>query len=456
MKAPNHLAGGIVITGFFATLCGINIFSSANSLVVLTVGALFPDIDHPKSLFGRALRPVSLAINRRWGHRTITHSAPALTGISFIFALVEKQISASSSLALIFFLAYWSHLLLDMVTVSGIPLLYPFSKNPFVMPANPRWRIKTGDIRAETIAFCLFLFLAFWMKPLFKQGFWTTYNRAFGTLKHLASEFRKSSDLLEVTYQIRRGSEIISGSGLCVEASDHRAVLIENDRFTILEKDEMVILHLLPAHSGRSFFFERVTFDLISPDSLNRLLSLKQVTELTVSGSRRFGLYIEGTISETSAFKGKFPNHPRFMDLPPELTDTAFFIYEPNPRIAVLETRLRMLEQQISLRKSRIKIRQDEVSRLESAIDTARSIPEKERLFHRLDSLRKAPYPTPDESQSAELVTEIRELRRLEKIKNLQRKTKPLPDESSDYLSGSATLVIIASLDKESANSEPP
>ena len=65
MKTPNHLAGGLVITGFCTALCGLNIFSSPASIAVMAIASLLPDIDHPKSIIGRSLKPISLAINRR-------------------------------------------------------------------------------------------------------------------------------------------------------------------------------------------------------------------------------------------------------------------------------------------------------------------------------------------------------------------------------------------------------
>ena len=131
MRTPNHIAGGLVITGFCSALCGVNIFSSPLSIGVMVIASLLPDIDHPKSIIGRSLKPVALAINRRWGHRTLTHSAVALVCSTFLFALTEKGISGNTTLALVYFFAYFSHLLLDMVTLMGVPLLYPFSKNAY-------------------------------------------------------------------------------------------------------------------------------------------------------------------------------------------------------------------------------------------------------------------------------------------------------------------------------------
>ena len=46
--------------------------------------------------------------------------------------------------------------------------------------------------------FVLFFFVsAIFMKPLFAEGFWTSYNRLFGSMEHLTSEYHKSEALLK-------------------------------------------------------------------------------------------------------------------------------------------------------------------------------------------------------------------------------------------------------------------
>ena len=49
MTLPNHLAGGLVFTGFFAALANINILESPATIGAVLLGATLPDIDHPRS-----------------------------------------------------------------------------------------------------------------------------------------------------------------------------------------------------------------------------------------------------------------------------------------------------------------------------------------------------------------------------------------------------------------------
>jgi len=103
-------------------------------LPVILLGALLPDIDTTKSVIGRLVKPVAKIINRKYGHRTITHSLIALIGLTAVISAFQAAYFPGLAIAQVFGLAYASHLLLDMVTVQGIPLFYPFSKNPCVLP----------------------------------------------------------------------------------------------------------------------------------------------------------------------------------------------------------------------------------------------------------------------------------------------------------------------------------
>ena len=216
MTSPNHVIGGIVITGLFGSFMNMNILASPWYIATTIVASLLPDIDHTRSIIGKIFLPFSRFLNRRYGHRTITHSLVTMIGFSLFLAYLEATFLHSSIYSKIFFLAYFSHLILDMMTVQGVPLLYPFLRNPCVMPGNPDMRFRTGNIRTETSIFCFFLISAIFLQPLIKNGFWTQYNRFFGTPKHLASEYNKSDDALYVKYLVKQGTEEMRGEGYCI------------------------------------------------------------------------------------------------------------------------------------------------------------------------------------------------------------------------------------------------
>jgi inner membrane protein len=85
MTSPNHIAGGIVITGILSSLWNINIFANPFSIIITVFGSLLPDIDHTKSLIGKLFFPISKQIAKKYGHRTITHSLFFLFTVTIFF-----------------------------------------------------------------------------------------------------------------------------------------------------------------------------------------------------------------------------------------------------------------------------------------------------------------------------------------------------------------------------------
>ncbi|TCV99710.1 metal-dependent hydrolase [Biostraticola tofi] len=87
---------------------------------------LLPDIDHPKSFLGQRLRWLSAPIARIFGHRGFTHSLLAMMGGILLFTL---QLTPAMIIPLDAFhgmiVGYLSHIIADMLTPAGVPLLWP-------------------------------------------------------------------------------------------------------------------------------------------------------------------------------------------------------------------------------------------------------------------------------------------------------------------------------------------
>ncbi|MCP6617940.1 metal-dependent hydrolase, partial [Klebsiella pneumoniae] len=77
MMAGSHIALGAAAWLVAAPKFGLPAVDAA-SLGLAVLGALLPDIDHPKSWVGKRTRPVSNVIGWIFGHRGITHSALAV------------------------------------------------------------------------------------------------------------------------------------------------------------------------------------------------------------------------------------------------------------------------------------------------------------------------------------------------------------------------------------------
>lgn len=92
----------------------------------LLLGALYPDIDHPKSFLGRRFDFISKPINECYGHRTIAHSLFLMTVIFFIAVLFWGVHPALAG----FTVGFLTHVLGDL-TNGKVQLLYPLEKRKF-------------------------------------------------------------------------------------------------------------------------------------------------------------------------------------------------------------------------------------------------------------------------------------------------------------------------------------
>ncbi|MDQ1237346.1 MAG: metal-dependent hydrolase [Wigglesworthia glossinidia] len=90
---------------------------------------LLPDIDHPGSFLGRKISWISTTISKIFGHRGFTHS---LFSLLFFYILIFSIPSIHDVLPLDFsyalLLGYFSHILADTLTPSGVPIFWPLSK----------------------------------------------------------------------------------------------------------------------------------------------------------------------------------------------------------------------------------------------------------------------------------------------------------------------------------------
>jgi len=100
---------------------------------------LLPDIDHPKSLLGQRLRWLSHPIARAFGHRGFTHSLLAVVAGLWLFQINLPQSSPIPADVLQgLTLGYLSHIVADMLTPAGVPLLWPC-----------RWRFRLPILRSQ-------------------------------------------------------------------------------------------------------------------------------------------------------------------------------------------------------------------------------------------------------------------------------------------------------------------
>lgn len=128
---------------------------TANPLVLATaaIACQFPDIDTSKSTVGRLFLPVSQWLEKRFPHRTVTHSFIATSAVALLtLPIAFWGPRYWQAIVLGYFLGWFG----DVFTKQGAAAFYP-SVARLVIPNNPRLRLSTGS-RAEL--FVLFLLSA--------------------------------------------------------------------------------------------------------------------------------------------------------------------------------------------------------------------------------------------------------------------------------------------------------
>ncbi|XBS68097.1 metal-dependent hydrolase [Acerihabitans sp. KWT182] len=100
---------------------------------------LLPDIDHPQSFLGQRLKWLSMPIARVFGHRGFTHSLLAIMAGFLLFTLKfasDMIVPPDAFHGMI--IGYLSHIVADMLTPAGVPLLWPC-----------RWRFRLPIITSQ-------------------------------------------------------------------------------------------------------------------------------------------------------------------------------------------------------------------------------------------------------------------------------------------------------------------
>lgn len=343
MTAPNHIAGGIIFTGLFCSFFSVNIFANPIFISTTLIGSLLPDIDHTKSWIGKSVYPIAKWLSRNYGHRTITHSIFFLIAIYLISLFTEKNFREDYSISTILFFSILSHLIFDMVTLAGIPLFYPFFKNPCVLPANPEMRIRSGNIRQEGIILFIFCFLSFFMQDLFANGFWSTINNNFNDVKHQIKEFKKSPNALLIDYDYNIYQTNYKGKGTFIQATESEIFILNQDKILSLKKDTpgLKIKLLKTTKTNHQIHENKIEINDYTEEKLNELLKNKFVANATI-----YSNFATSLTNNPLEIKKKFIIENKYnIAFISHIKDTLFASKEK--KIAELEIKLKNEENQL-------------------------------------------------------------------------------------------------------------
>lgn len=122
MRGATHALAGLTIGMILAR--GAPVEVAAGLITAGALGALVPDLDHPQSVLSNRVGIVGLPF-RILSHRGVTHSIVAAAAILLLAGMVPSEWRPYAIAAA---LGYSSHIVLDGLTISGVPLLWPWSQ----------------------------------------------------------------------------------------------------------------------------------------------------------------------------------------------------------------------------------------------------------------------------------------------------------------------------------------
>ena len=142
---PSIVLGGMRALGIGPVLPPVSWLALAGLFLGALLGATAPDLDKPRQFWARAFVKTAFG-----GHRHLSHS---LIGFAIAAAIVAGVVGALAPIVGInptlpwlgFAAGYLSHLVLDSLTVEGVPWFFPL-ESFLGFPPWPRLRVRTGSL----------------------------------------------------------------------------------------------------------------------------------------------------------------------------------------------------------------------------------------------------------------------------------------------------------------------
>jgi len=238
MLAPTHSVFGIFLTLVILAVFGVQWSLHWTIILFAILGAIIPDIDHPKSYIGKIFYFISAPIERRYGHRTITHSLVGWAIFTVLFAVIIGLISLLPQISAwgwtnlpirwiaAFSISYMSHLILDMFNRRGSQMFWP-DPGRDVIPRNPKFRSESGA-KIEVLIFFILLALMFLAFPISKLGLASSLRWLLATPGSAIEEFKtlKTHAYLEFSGTFRDTKEPVEGEGEILDVDRQRLIIL--------------------------------------------------------------------------------------------------------------------------------------------------------------------------------------------------------------------------------------
>jgi inner membrane protein len=252
MLAPTHSVFGIFLTLIILAVFGVQLSLHWSIILFAIIGAVLPDIDHPRSMIGKLFPYISIPLERKCGHRTVTHSLIGWVISTMLFGFITLMVIWILNIVLklgfgvwglvprwiaAFSISYFSHLVLDMFNKRGVQMFWPDSGRD-VIPKNAKFRAESGS-KSEIFIFLVLLALLIPALPLSKYGIGSSLRWLLATPGSAIEEFKdqKTHSYLDFKGILSETKEPIEGTGEIVDVQGQRLVIMyKNNLYTLSDE----------------------------------------------------------------------------------------------------------------------------------------------------------------------------------------------------------------------------
>ncbi|GEM_PF-1697987 len=286
MLAPTHSVFGLFLTLIILAIFGVQISLHWTILAFTVLGAILPDIDHPRSLIGRMFPFISNMLERKFGHRTFTHSFLGALFFIIIFALLivlynlmlfvihlvfgityyglqESNYGLAYRWIAAFSIGYLSHLCLDMFNKQGSQLLWP-NIGRDVIPKNIKYRLNSGA-KAEVYIFLVLLALIFLALPLSKYGIGSSLRWMLATPESAISEYRDLKEHTNIEFKgiFKQTKEKVEGVAEILDVVNKQLIVLYNNKVYSLSSEgssDIIASKVRVKYTNKPLIYKQVLF----------------------------------------------------------------------------------------------------------------------------------------------------------------------------------------------------
>jgi inner membrane protein len=197
------------------------------------IGSQLPDIDTSTSVIGQIFSPVSRWLEKRYAHRTVTHSLIVTTAIAMIGYAIGTANGHGWKVSIAVALGHFLSCVSDCFTRQGVQLFWP---KPVwcISVSNPNRRLRTGGTGEYWVLSCALALFIFAFQISSTGNVMQAVGRSVGIREEAIEQFNRATSANKLAIANITGYHVSDR-----RVADGEYIAIENDGidFVIIDPD---------------------------------------------------------------------------------------------------------------------------------------------------------------------------------------------------------------------------